>query len=60
MRRISPEIDLSRAIGGKFLVDDISVQVDAGEILAVVGPSGALTQIIQHGAFIPTPDGRGR
>lgn len=32
---------LSRAFGSKFLVDDISVQVEAGEILAVVGPSGA-------------------
>jgi putative ABC transport system ATP-binding protein len=32
---------LSRAVGAKFLVDDISVQVEAGEILAVVGPSGA-------------------
>jgi putative ABC transport system ATP-binding protein len=32
---------LSRAVHGKFLVDDISVQVEAGEILAVVGPSGA-------------------
>ena len=33
--------NLSRAVDGKFLVDDISVQVEAGEILAVVGPSGA-------------------
>jgi ABC-type multidrug transport system ATPase subunit len=32
---------LSRAVGGKLLVDDISIQVKAGEILAVVGPSGA-------------------
>ena len=32
---------LSRAVGGKLLVDDISVQVEAGEILAVVGQSGA-------------------
>jgi putative ABC transport system ATP-binding protein len=32
---------LSRAVGGKLLVDDISVQVEAGEILAVVGSSGA-------------------
>src|SRR5215471_8640785 len=32
---------LSRAVGGKLLVDDISVQVEAGEILAVVGPSGS-------------------
>ena len=31
---------LSRAVGGK-LVGDIRVQVEAGEILAVVGPSGA-------------------
>jgi putative ABC transport system ATP-binding protein len=32
---------LSRAIPGKVLVNDISVQVQRGEILAVVGPSGA-------------------
>jgi putative ABC transport system ATP-binding protein len=32
---------LSRAVGGRLLVDDISVEVEAGEILAVVGPSGA-------------------
>jgi putative ABC transport system ATP-binding protein len=32
---------LSRAVGGKLLVDDISVQVETGEVLAVVGPSGA-------------------
>jgi ABC-type sulfate/molybdate transport systems ATPase subunit len=32
---------LSRAITGKVLVDDISVQVQQGEVLAVVGPSGA-------------------
>ena len=32
---------LSRAVGGKLLVDDISVQMEAGEILAVVGASGA-------------------
>jgi putative ABC transport system ATP-binding protein len=32
---------LSRAVGGKVLVDDVSVQVSAGEVMAVVGPSGA-------------------
>ena len=33
--------NLSRAITGKILVNDISVQVQGGEIVAVVGPSGA-------------------
>ena len=33
--------NLTRAITGKVLVNDISVQVQQGEILAVVGPSGA-------------------
>jgi ABC-type methionine transport system ATPase subunit len=32
---------LSRAVVGKVLVDDVSVQVRAGEVMAVVGPSGA-------------------
>jgi ABC-type sulfate/molybdate transport systems ATPase subunit len=32
---------VSRAVPGKMLVNDISVQVQKGEILAVVGPSGA-------------------
>ena len=32
---------LSRSIGQRLLVNDVSVQVAAGEILAVVGPSGA-------------------
>lgn len=32
---------LSRAVAGKRLVDDISIQVETGEILAIVGPSGA-------------------
>jgi len=32
---------LSRAVVGKTLVDDVSVQVYAGEVMAVVGPSGA-------------------
>ena len=32
---------LFRAVVGKVLVDDVSVQVGAGEVLAVVGPSGA-------------------
>jgi putative ABC transport system ATP-binding protein len=33
--------NLSRAIVGKVLVNDISVEVQQGEVLAVVGPSGA-------------------
>jgi ABC-type proline/glycine betaine transport system ATPase subunit len=32
---------LSRTVGGKALVSDITVQVQPGEVLAVVGPSGA-------------------
>jgi ABC-type transporter Mla maintaining outer membrane lipid asymmetry ATPase subunit MlaF len=32
---------LSRAIVGKVITNDITVQVHAGEILAVVGPSGS-------------------
>jgi putative ABC transport system ATP-binding protein len=32
---------LSRAVVGKVLVDNISVQVQRGEVLAVVGPSGS-------------------
>ncbi|HML12155.1 MAG TPA: phosphate ABC transporter ATP-binding protein [Xanthobacteraceae bacterium] len=32
---------LSRVVGGKRLVDDVSVAVPPGEVLAVVGPSGA-------------------
>jgi putative ABC transport system ATP-binding protein len=32
---------LSRAVGAKLLVDDVSVEVEPGEVLAVVGPSGA-------------------
>ena len=32
---------LSRAVMGKVLVNDINLQVQQGEILAVVGPSGA-------------------
>jgi putative ABC transport system ATP-binding protein len=33
--------NLSRAIVGKVLVNEISVEVQQGEVLAVVGPSGA-------------------
>jgi putative ABC transport system ATP-binding protein len=33
--------NLSRAVVGRVLVSDISVQVQSGEVLAVVGPSGA-------------------
>jgi putative ABC transport system ATP-binding protein len=32
---------LSRKVGPRAVVDDVSVQVFAGEILAIVGPSGA-------------------
>jgi len=32
---------LSRVVAGKVLVEDVSVEVRAGEVLAVVGPSGA-------------------
>jgi putative ABC transport system ATP-binding protein len=32
---------LGRTVGGRTLVDDISIQVRAGDVLAVVGPSGA-------------------
>ena len=43
--RLSPVIletvHLSRAVGGHLLVDDVSIQVRAGEVLAIVGPSGA-------------------
>ena len=33
--------NLSRAVDGKVLVDDVSVQMQPGEIIAVVGPSCA-------------------
>jgi putative ABC transport system ATP-binding protein len=33
--------NLSRAVNGRVLVDDVSVQMQPGEIVAVVGPSGA-------------------
>jgi putative ABC transport system ATP-binding protein len=32
---------LSRAVVGKVLISDISVQLQVGEVLAVVGPSGS-------------------
>jgi ABC-type sulfate/molybdate transport systems ATPase subunit len=32
---------LSRRVGGRMLVQDVSVQIAAGEIVAIVGPSGA-------------------
>jgi ABC-type lipoprotein export system ATPase subunit len=32
---------LSRAVVGKVLTDDINVQVQIGEVVAVVGPSGS-------------------
>ena len=32
---------LSRAISDKRLVDDITVRMEKGEVLAVVGPSGS-------------------
>src|SRR5258708_2972783 len=32
---------LSRSVDGRRLVEDISIQVSAGDVLAVVGPSGA-------------------
>jgi ABC-type multidrug transport system fused ATPase/permease subunit len=32
---------LSRTVGGKRLIDNISVAVEPGEVLAIVGPSGA-------------------
>ena len=32
---------LSRIVAGKVLVDNISVQVQVGEVLAIVGPSGS-------------------
>jgi putative ABC transport system ATP-binding protein len=32
---------LSRAVIGKVLTDDINVQVQIGEVVAVVGPSGS-------------------
>src|SRR5713226_9819083 len=32
---------LSRVVSGKRLVDDITVRVQKGEVLAVVGPSGS-------------------
>jgi putative ABC transport system ATP-binding protein len=34
-------VHLSRTVGGKVLTDDISVEVQLGEVVAVVGPSGS-------------------
>ena len=33
--------NLSRVVSGKRLVDDISIQVERGDVLAVIGPSGS-------------------
>jgi putative ABC transport system ATP-binding protein len=33
--------NLSRMVSGKRLVDDISIQVERGDVLAVIGPSGS-------------------
>jgi putative ABC transport system ATP-binding protein len=42
LRRLMLETDrLCRAVVGRVLVDDVSVQVRAGEVMALVGPSGA-------------------
>jgi putative ABC transport system ATP-binding protein len=42
LRRAALETDhLCRTVAGRVLVDDVSMQVRAGEVLAVVGPSGA-------------------
>ena len=32
---------LSRVVSGKRLVDDVSIQVERGDVLAVIGPSGS-------------------
>jgi putative ABC transport system ATP-binding protein len=34
-------VSLGREVGGKRLVDDVSIQVQTGQIVAIVGPSGA-------------------
>jgi putative ABC transport system ATP-binding protein len=34
-------VHLSRVVGGKTLVDDVSVKVKRGDVLAIIGPSGA-------------------
>ena len=42
--RAAPALEaehLSRAVVGKVLTNDISVQVQTGEVLAIVGPSGS-------------------
>jgi len=32
---------LTRAVDGRRIVDDISIEVEQGDVLAIVGPSGA-------------------
>jgi putative ABC transport system ATP-binding protein len=34
-------VHLSRVVGGKTLVDDVSVKIERGDVFAIVGPSGA-------------------
>ncbi|KAF8877438.1 P-loop containing nucleoside triphosphate hydrolase protein [Infundibulicybe gibba] len=38
---LSYGVSLGKAEGTKLLVDDVSVQINAGELLAIMGPSGA-------------------
>jgi ABC-type branched-subunit amino acid transport system ATPase component len=46
---------LGRSVGGLKLVDDICVQVRAGEVLVVVGPSGAGKSSFEGGSLIRHP-----
>ena len=32
---------LSRVVSGKHVVEDISIQVERGDVMAIVGPSGS-------------------